>query len=341
MYQPLLATLWQSIGENWAVITIAATCLSLLLWVTLVMNKYVHICLNLFVDTPPPLAMGLQDFDRIAGEEVRFRSFDGVSLRGMWLWANEPVGTVVFCHEFDSDMYSCARYTSALMEAGFNIFTFDFRGHGESSKAGRYKPLQWPSDQDLGDLLGATAYAANRLTAETQPSRIGLFGISRGGAAAILAGASDENVAALLCDGAFSTDAVCISMMKRWACIFARIRLAYENHPEWFWKVLLWLLLRRAQRKMGCRYPSVRKALREMAPRPIMFVHGQKDSYVQVEQTQMLHTLAPAPKYMWIVPGAKHNQSVVVAPEDYARRTVAFFQKYLAGLEIDEALING
>jgi hypothetical protein len=42
---------------------------------------------------------------------------------------------------------------------------------------------------------------------------------------------------------------------------------------------------------------------------------------------------------MWIVPKAKHNQSVIVAPDQYARRTVAFFCKYLAGEAVAEAAI--
>ncbi len=340
----VLLTLWGFIARNWAFLAIGATCTALGVWLTLVLAKYVRICLNLFTDTHPPLAMGPLDFDRMAGEEVRFHSFDGTSLRGMWLWAPKvasPRGTVVFCHEFGSDMYSCARYVRPLADAGFNIFTFDFRGHGDSSCPDKYRALQWTSDKELGDVLGATAYVANRLIDEGQPPQLGLFGISRGGAAAILAAASDADVKALICDGAFSTDSIVIGMMKRWAHIFARIKLVYENHPEWFWRFLLWMLMRFAHRRMGCRYPYVRKALREMTPRPIMFIHGQRDSYIREEQTRLLHEVASPPKCMWIVPRAKHNQSAVVAPAEYARRTVAFFAKYLAGDPVDESLITG
>ncbi len=339
-----LASVWEAIGQNWAAVAIALTCLSLGLWVVLVLAKYVRICLNIFLDTPPLLAMGGQDFERVVGEEVRFHSFDGTSLRGMWLWAPKtakPLGTIVFCAEFGSDMYSCVRYVKPLMTAGFNIFTFDFRGHGKSSCPGEYRPLQWPSDKELGDVLGAAAYASNRLVEEGLPGKVGLFGISRGAGAAILAAASDLEVGAVCCDGAFSTESICMAMMKRWAHIFARIKLVYEHHPEGFWRLLTWLLMRCAHKRMGCRYPSVHKALRDMATRPIMFIHGKRDSYIRVAQTRMLHAVAPPPKYMWIVPGAKHNQSVVVDPPNYAQRTVAFFEKHLAGQEVAESLITG
>lgn len=338
-----LATLWDVLTRNWAALAIAVTLLSLGLFVALTLAKYVRIALNIFADTPPPLAMGPMDFERLHGEVVRFRSYDGASLRGMWLWAQPTLvqGTIIFCHEFGSDMYSCARYVRPLLDAGFNIFTFDFRGHGESGCPGRYRPLQWPSDKELGDALGAVAYVKTRLQADGLPCAIGLFGISRGAGSAILAACTDEDVKAIACDGAFSTDTTLVSLMKRWAYIFARVKLVYENHPEAFWHLLQWLLIRCAQRRLGCRFPSVRKSLRDMAARPTMLIHGQRDSYIREDQTRLLYAVAPPPRYMWIVPGAKHNQSVIIAPEEYARRTTAFFRKYLDGQEVDERLITG
>jgi pimeloyl-ACP methyl ester carboxylesterase len=334
---------WTWMARNWAFLAIAVTCLSLLVFLVLWLSKYVRIVLNIFVDTPPPLSMGPVDFQRLEGEPVRFRSFDGTSLRGMMLRTpNRSAyrGCVVFCHEYGSDMYSCARYARPLVETGFDVFTFDFRGHGDSSCGRRYRPLQWPSDKELDDVLGACAHVESMLSAEGKPSTIGLFGISRGAGAGLLAASSDPNIRAVVCDGAFSTDATVISLMKRWARIFARVKLVYENHPETFWRFLYWLLMRFAQPKLGRKFPSVAKALREMQPRPILFIHGQRDSYIREEQTRLLYNAAPAQKYLWIVPEAKHNQSVVVEPRAYAARTIAFFRRHLAGEAVNPAEIT-
>ncbi len=338
-----LASFWRFVTDNWAALTIAGTCLSLLAFVIMWLGKYVRICLNIFVDTPPPLSMGPRDFQIIRGEEVRFRSFDGTSLRGMWLRTPDRRrrGTIVFCHEFGSDMYSCARYTRPLIDAGFDVFTFDFRGHGDSSFPKGYRPLQWPSDKELEDVLGATAFVEDAMEAAGQSRRIGLFGISRGAGAAILAASSDPNVACMLCDGAFSTRGTLVSLMKRWAYIFARVKLVYENHPDAFWRFLLWCMLRFAQPKLGRRFPSVRKALAKMVSCPILFIHGQKDSYIRPNQADFLYGAAGEPKELWIVPHAKHNQSVVVAPEEYASRTVAFFRTYLTDADAARAEVAG
>jgi alpha-beta hydrolase superfamily lysophospholipase len=332
-----------SFRENWAAYAIALTCLSLLLFVVLLTAKYVRICLNIFIDTPMPLSMGPLDFQPLHGEVVRFRSFDGTSLRGMHLSTPHRAackGTVLFCHEYGSDMYSCARYARPLIDAGFDVFTFDFRGHGQSSLGRRYRPLQWPSDKELEDVLGACAYLESQLAGEGKPVEIGVFGISRGAGAALLAAASDPNIKAVICDGAFSTHTTLVTLMKRWAYIFAHVKLVYENNPDWVWHSLLWLMMRFAQPKLGCKFPSVCKALREMKPRPILFVHGQRDSYIREEQTRLLHAEAPEPKYLWIVEGAKHNQSVIVQPRQYAQRTVAFFRRHLADEVVPESEIT-
>ena len=339
---PTILGFWTWISDHWAILAIAVTCGSLLIAALWLLGYYVKICLNIFVDTPPPMSHKPRDFQQQEGEIVRFRSFDGTSLRGMLLPRAEDAeykGTIVFCHEYGSDMYSCARYTCPLIESGYDIFTFDFRAHGESGDID-YKPVQWPSDKELGDALGACAYVQAQLAEEGKSQDIGLFGISRGAGSGLLAAASDSKIKAIVCDGAFSTDTTLIALMKRWASIFEAIKVINTNYPEVFWKLLLWLLMRFAQPKLGRRFPSVRKALKEMAPRPIFFIHGQRDSYIQVAQTELLHEAAPEPKYMWIVEKAKHNQAAIIAPEAYAARTVAFFDKYLGGDDIPESSIS-
>ncbi len=339
-----LASAGAFLSRYWAAIVIAITLISLLTFVILLMAKYVRISLNIFVDTPPPLSMGPMDFTRLEGEEVRFRSFYGTSLRGMHLRApagTDYRGTIVFCHEYGSDLYSCARYTRPLLEAGYDIFTFDFRGHGESSNRGRYHPLQWPSDKELEDVLGAVAYVESVLSAEGRPAEVGVFGISRGAGAGLLAAASTPTIKAMVCDGAFCTTQTLVALMKRWARIFASFKLVYENHSETFWRTLVWWLMRFAQPKLGCKYPSVSKALRQMQPRPIFFIHGEKDSYIRTDQAEYIYGQAPDPKQLWIVNNAKHNQSVIVEPATYAQRTIAFFRKYLSEESVSEADLAG
>ena len=170
-------------------------------------------------------------------------------------------GLVIFGHEYGSDRYSCARYCRPLLAAGYDVFAFDFRGHGESLAEEGYKSRQWPSDREEADMLGAIAFVEDYLEQNGRPREIGLFGISRGGGAAILASVEVESVKAILTDGAFSSDTTLEYLMKRWVSIFAKVRLIYENHPPTFWRFLRWLTFCACRRRFNCRYPSVRKAM--------------------------------------------------------------------------------
>jgi hypothetical protein len=62
----------------------------------------------------------------------------------------------------------------------------------------------------------------------------------------------------------------------------------------------------------------------------MLFIHGEKDSYLPVEQSRKLYALAAQPKTLWVAPGARHNQAVVVHPEKYAKLALAFFNTHLA-----------
>jgi pimeloyl-ACP methyl ester carboxylesterase len=325
--------------RNWALISIASTVMLLVVVPWLILRKYVGIALNIVKDTVPPLSMRPCDFSPIEGQVVEFRAFDGIRLQGMFLHGNrpdQPKGMVIFAHEFKSDLYSSARYCHGLLAAGYDVFSFDFRNHGGSTFEDGYRPLQWCTHHELNDILGAIGYVEDWLEQESRPAEIGLFGVSRGGAACLIAARRNPVVKAIIADGAFSTDKIIEHFMRRWASIFAKVRFVYENHPPSFWRFLRWMLFRECRRKLGIRMPSARKAIIDMEKTPIFFIHGEKDGYIPVDQTRMLYAVASDPKYLWIVPGAKHNQNAVVAPAEYASRTVQFFERFLSqGLQPD------
>ena len=63
---------------------------------------------------------------------------------------------------------------------------------------------------------------------------------------------------------------------------------------------------------------------------PILFIHGEKDSYIPVAQCQALYDLAYGPKALWIVPEARHNQCVKIDPANYFRRIVDFLDEHVS-----------
>lgn len=336
--------------DNWPLALLVAVVITVLGAVA-VLLKYLRLMLNIIRDTPPPLLMGPVDFDRLDGNPTMFRAFDGTLLRGMFLYPNHLAsanndpdlnaadclnrgvrGIVIFCHEYGSDMHSCGRYCRGLLQAGYAIFTFDFRSHGSSAHLPGYKARLWCTDKEVADVLGALALVRDELEERELDIPIALFGISRGAGAAILAAhqaRATKGVRAIIADSAFSTDTVLEYSMKKWAHIFARVRIVYENHHPAFYRFLRWTLLKLARLRFNCSFPSVRKALPQLKAEPIFFIHGEKDSYIRPDQTQVLFALAHPPRHLWIVPHAKHNQSAVLEPDRYVARTVGFLEKYM------------
>jgi len=325
------------LAHNWALLQFIVAMSAIAFVCALVLLKYVRISLNIMRTTKPPLARYPLDFEPLRGEAVGFPAFDGSRLAGMLVRAPAAApsrGLVIFAHEFCADLHSCARYVRPLCEAGYDVLSFDFRGHGQSEGEADYTPRQWVTDRELSDIRGAIAFAGEWQRGQGRSDDVGLFGISRGACAAILAAEDCPQIRAIVADGAFSTDRVIEHLMKRWAYIFASVKFLYENHPPAFWRFLRWCMMWFARREFRCTFPSVYQSLRRMSPRPILFIHGEKDSYLPVEQSRLLYAVAGQPKSLWIVPGARHNQAAVLRPDEYALITVRFFDRYLAGIAV-------
>ncbi len=356
------------LGDHWLLLLAVLVGLAVL-WIVAVLSKYVRLMLNIIRDTPSFLLINPIDYEPIEGRRIHFRAFDGTLLQGMYVRADSPSlsaaesvgspypegggrnsgcfspgsrGVIIFCHEYGSDMHSWARHCRDLRKAGFDIFTFDFRSHGQSGSLTGYDPRFWCTDKEVSDCLGALALVQTQLEEEKRDLPIGFLGISRGGCAALLTAASvpkESPLKAVLTDGAFSTDTLVELFMKRWVHIFARVRFVYENHHRYFWQFLRWLLLKFARIRFHCRFPSVRKNLRRIKHQAIFFIHGQKDSYLPQEQARRLYELSSQPRYLWIVPGAKHNQSVAKNHKLYNALTVGFFERYLASSSIEKTRV--
>lgn len=270
-------------------------------------------------------------------EDLSFRATDGHPLAGCLMRGAQGAkarwqerGVVIFAHEFASDRSIAQRYCRFLLEAGFDVFALDFRAHGSSPSQDGYRPRQWPTDRETADLRGAIQLVREMLHREQRPVRIGLFGLSRGACTAFLAAAEEPDICAIVADGAYSSDTTMEYFMRRFATIFARVRVVAENHPPAFWKLMRMLLFREYGRRSACKFPSVRKTLRGIDRLPVFFIHGEKDSYIPIFQSQFLYDLARGPKSIWIVPEARHNQCMKTDPEGYARRIVSFLNEHVS-----------
>jgi len=336
----ILATLASS-----TIVSIVGTAAGVLLaaGVVFLLARYLPIMVNLIVSvTMPPRnghpttlrasSLSKSHDDRFEGEEVTFETADGLTLTGTLGPApveDSSAPIIVFCHELAASRHSATRHAWFLHEAGFRVFSFDFRGHGDSEHPSGYDPRPWITEYEMLDLRAALRYLRSREDLAGLP--MGLFGVSRGGVAAIVASTADPSVSAVVTDGAFSTSHTLDSYLRRWAPFFVDSPLLL-GAPDRMFSLFRWLGTKLAERRLRVRFVSLVPALRRLKT-PVLFLHGEADSYVESEQATLLYEAADGPKELWVVPEASHNQAVDVAPLEYRRRVVSFFRNTLEATE--------
>jgi fermentation-respiration switch protein FrsA (DUF1100 family) len=67
---------------------------------------------------------------------------------------------------------------------------------------------------------------------------------------------------------------------------------------------------------------------------PILLIHGIEDGHVPAWQSERVYELIrdldhPERTDLWLVPGAGHLQSLEVTPEEYVKRTLDWFDKWM------------
>jgi len=267
-----------------------------------------------------------------AAEEVTFPTVDGLTLRGCYLSARRGEarrGVILFGLEFGSNRWSAGPYCERLLDAGYDVFTYEPRNQGESDAQPDYAPMQWVTDRDTADARAALNYLLSR--PDTDGS-VGVFGVSKGGSAGLLAAATHPAVACAATDGAFATYTTMVPYMRRWVSIYRPGTPTKSWVPDWFYGLIAMAAVRVVARKRTVRFPHLENAVRRF-DRPLLMIHGGADTYIKPTMAHKLGEYAkPGTTEIWVVEKAKHNQALHVAGEEYHRKLIEFFDEHLAGI---------
>jgi uncharacterized protein len=155
-----------------------------------------------------------------------------------------------------------------------------------------------------------------------------LFGISRGGGAALCVAAQDPTVWGVVTDGAFPTRGTVLSYIRRWAEIYVQNPRLWALFPKSIFAFAGWAGRKLSQWRLGRAFPDVETAVARLAPRPWLAIHGEKDAYIGTDIVSDLFGRARDPKQLWIVPGAKHNRCREVSPDLYRATVESFLVRF-------------
>jgi pimeloyl-ACP methyl ester carboxylesterase len=268
----------------------------------------------------PPNMSAMEFFpDRfgVPYEKVAFQAADGHALSGWFLPSPTAEDkTLIVCHGWGDNKGEILERTLFLnRRAGFNLFYFDFRGHGESA----------PSPVTMGKLeLRDFAGAVSWLT-QHKPrcaAQLGVFGQSMGAAVATLALAEHRGLKAAVLESPFADYH---QVGARWAWNYCRAPAFPVINV-----LMLWARLLSGHRDIDGYSPEARVADYET---PKLFIAGELDTLMLPADVRRLYDRARGPRDFWIVPGARHAKCLEAAPAEYESRVTGFLSAYFCPVQ--------
>jgi uncharacterized protein len=261
-------------------------------------------------------------------EDVRFPGVNNMVLQGVYFKAHKSPrkGVILFGIEFGADRWSCRSYCDPLLDAGYDVFAYEPRSQGKSDPVIGYEPLQWITNYEVEDARAAFDYLKSRPDAD--PKGFGLFGISKGANAGLAAMGYEPAVRCAVTDGAFGLLSVMVPYMRHWVAIYSPRYLVHGLLPAWFYAHIAMFGIRRVEHERKVRFCHLERVVGKIR-RPVLMIHGEADSYIKMEMARAILRRINGQKELWLVPKARHNQSITVAGAEYARRVVTFFDENL------------
>ena len=239
-------------------------------------------------------------------DNVTISTSDGLKLSG-WYLPSKNGAAVILLHGYGASRQHMSAHAIMLASQGFGVLMYDLRGHGESE--GEIASYGW---MDIYDVEGAIEYLLSR--PDVDPQRIGIFGFSVGGQAALGAATRYRTLNAVAADGpGFFTTA--------------------DIPPTNFFKDLIrWptdqIFMSMMEWRTGVSHPlSLSTAIATIAPRPLLLISAGMGA--ESQQVDYYYALAGKPKQLWNIPEAWHGGGVLMRSNEYGSTLAGFFNESL------------
>ena len=243
-------------------------------------------------------------------QDIWTTSIDGKKLHGLWVPADNAIGTVLLVHGYRSTpLLDFAIAFPFYYERGFNILVPDQRSHGKSE--GKFITFGVMESGDMEQWI----YYHNK--------NYGLFplvlhGLSMGASTVLYMAdrALPDNVKGLVADCGFTSPKEILSSVFKSVTHLPALPsiLVAECCVRFLAGFSLW----------QC---DSRRSL-ATAKLPVMMVHGKDDDFVPCKMTEESFAACISEKSLLLVDGAKHGVSFLVEPDQYHEMLSKFIEKY-------------
>lgn len=237
--------------------------------------------------------------------DVWFTSRDGTRLHGWFVPAvGKPKATVVHFHGNGQNISAQYAFAAWLPQAGYNVFTFDYRGYGKSAGSPDREGIR-------DDALAALDYIASRK--DTGTPNLVIFGQSLGGAIAIVAAAEHkQDLRAVIIESTFASYR---SIAHDKAEQVPVVGSAAGSAPS---------LLASKE------YDPI-DYIGRISPIPLMLLHGTADPVIPFAHGERLYQKAGSPKQFVVVQGGGHIEAFSRFLPQTRPVVLRFLEQALAG----------
>lgn len=247
-------------------------------------------------------------------ETWELAAFDGINLKGYYLPAQQPTNKVVVFahgylgHAFDMGLFGEFYYK----ELGYDIFTPDLRGHGKSE--GDYIGFGWHDRLDL------ISWIEQIIEYKGEDTEVILHGLSMGAATVLMVSGEQlpKQVKGIIADSPYT------SVYDLFAYQLKRM---YSLPDKPFLPTTSYFTQKRA--KYSLKEASAIEQVKK-AKLPILFIHGESDTFVPTYMTEKLYEETQGEKFLYTFPNANHGESIVLHREAYLEAVAMFVKKVTA-----------
>lgn len=242
-------------------------------------------------------------------EDVSFASRYKVMLRGWWIPAPNPKGTIIFCHGQNGSMEGDLPQAVAFHQAGYNVLMFNLRAHGTSE--GNTVTFGVFEKEDL---LGAIDF----LTVEKDITQVAILGMSMGAGVAMIAAALSDKVKVLILDGIF----------ERFAGVVEAAIGTYLPLP--LAKAVTQLVILGATILTNTRMYQVSPKLwaKHLDHVPVLFIHAENDQFITQAEVERLAADLNGAYKIWVAKGSQHRRGFYDHPAEYNAQVLGWLKEH-------------
>lgn len=254
-------------------------------------------------ETVTPLSSFQSNYVNLSFTDQGGREHDGWLLVG-----NKGSPAIVLCHGHNSNRSELLALGSVLRQNHFNVYLFNFNGP---------KVKRFYSDlglRQVGDLQAAIEKVVKQ--PGVNPHRVGLYGVTSGGYAALAVAEQNPLVKALVVDTAYEDPS---QMLE------AEVDLLLGGSSKWFrmlpdagFQLATW----------GKKKPQIRANLPKLEGMPQLYIQG-RDSPLLAAAAEAIYDSAPQSKRMLVFENSYTSLASGAVKKEYEDQVLNFFLQNL------------